>query len=269
MKGKEITMLRSIWQYRQFILSCIKREFLARYKGSVLGIVWSILQPLSMIFVYTVIFSEVMRAKLVGMDADKMAYSIYLCSGVLTWDFFTQSAMAGVNVFLGNGNLMKKLAFPRICLPMISVGSAFLNFCISFGLFFVALLIMGRFPFGEIIWFIPILVVQTIFACSFGIGLGVLNVFFRDVGQLFGVVLQFWFWFTPIVYPSSIIPQQLIGIMNFNPMYHIAKGYQSIFVYHQMPEFTGIFGVLGISVLLGIWSLRLYRNHVGEMVDEL
>ena len=140
-------MLRSIWQYRQFILSCIKREFLARYKGSVLGIAWSILKPLSMIFVYTVIFSEVMRAKLVGMDADRMAYSIYLCSGVLTWDFFTQSVMAGVNVFLGNGNLMKKLAFPRICLPMISVGSAFLNFCISFWLVFYSIDYYGKISF--------------------------------------------------------------------------------------------------------------------------
>lgn len=121
-------MVKSIWNYRQFICSCIKREFLSRDKGSVLGVVLSIVQPLAMIVVYTVIFSEIMRAKLVGMDNDGLAYSIYLCSGVLTWEFFSATVMACTNLFLVNGNLMKKISFPRICLPIISVGSAFLNF---------------------------------------------------------------------------------------------------------------------------------------------
>lgn len=262
-------MLKSIWNYRQFICSCIKREFLSRYKGSVLGVVWSIVQPLAMIVVYTVIFSEIMRAKLVGMDNDGLAYSIYLCSGVLTWEFFTATVMACTNVFLVNGNLMKKISFPKICLPIISVGSAFLNFCISYGLFFIALLVLGRFPFNLVIFVVPILLVQIIFACSFGIGLGVLNVFFRDVGQLLGVVLQFWFWFTPIVYPSKIIPEKLLVFMNFNPMYYVTRSYQEIFVYNQVPDFVELGGVLFIGFLLGVWSFRLYRKHVGEMVDEL
>lgn len=262
-------MLQSIWKYRQFIGSCIKREFLLRYKGSVLGVIWSIVHPLAMIFVYTVIFSEIMRAKLIGMDNDGMAYSIYLCSGVLTWEFFTASVVACTNVFLANGNLMKKISFPRICLPVISVGSAFLNFCISYSLFFIALLLLGRFPFNLVMFVFPILIVQIMFACSFGIGLGVLNVFFRDVAQFLGVVLQFWFWFTPIVYPSKIIPEKLLWLMSFNPMYHVIKSYQEIFVYHQIPDFIGVGAVLFISLILGWWSFRLYKRHVGEMVDEL
>lgn len=262
-------MLRSIWNYRQFIVSCIQREFLARYKGSILGVVWSVLHPLTMIVVYTVIFSNIMRAKLVGMGDDGMAYSIYLCSGLLTWEFFTASVLVCSNVFLNNGNLMKKLSFPRICLPIISVGSAFLNFCISFGLFFLALLLLGRFPAEYILFVVPLLLVQIIFSCSLGIGLGVLNVFFRDVGQLLAVILQFWFWFTPIVYPVAIIPDYLVGLLEFNPMYHIVKGYQDIFVYQHVPDFYNIGIVLCLSLLLGLWSLRLYRNHVGEMVDEL
>lgn len=262
-------MLGSLWRYRQFIASCIKRDFVARYKGSILGIIWSILQPLTMIVVYTVIFSEIMRAKLVGLDGDKLAYSIYLCAGVLTWEFFTCTMASCTNVFISNGNLMKKLSFPRLCLPVITVGSAFLNFCISYGLFFAVLLILGRFPWELVLLIVPLLAIQTMLAGALGVGLGVLNVFFRDVGQLLGVVLQFWFWLTPIVYPASIIPESLLGVMELNPMYHIIKGYQSIFVYQQIPDFFDIGMVLVLSVIISIWALRLYRNHVGEMVDEL
>lgn len=262
-------MLKKIWLYRQFIYSSVKREFLSKYKGSLLGSIWSVLQPLSMIFVYTVIFSEVMRAKLTGMGDDRMAYSIYLCAGVLTWGFFSELIGASINVFLANGNLLKKLSFPRICLPVITISSSFINFMIGWVLFFVALIIMGRFPFENILWCIPLLILQTILAAGLGIGLGVINVFFRDVGQLFGVILQFWFWFTPIVYPAAIIPEKLLWLEMFNPMYPIITGYQNIFVYGKMPEFSGLLEVFILSIVIGVWALHMYRKHVGEMVDEL
>ena len=262
-------MLANIWQYRQFIYSCVKREFQSKYTGSVLGVLWSVFQPLAMIFVYTFIFSEIMKSKLVGMETIPYAYSIYLCAGVLTWGLFSETLMNCINVFLVNANLMKKVSFPRICLPVITMSSAFLNFVIGFILFLFFLVLINRFPLHAFIYFFMVLFVQMVFSVTLGIGLGVLNVFFRDIGQMINVVLQFWFWFTPAVYPINVIPETFRWLMDFNPMYHMIHGYQNIFVYNQPPEFKGLGIVFLLSIFIGIWSLRIYRRHVGELVDEL
>lgn len=262
-------MLASIWRYREFIYSCVKREFQAKYKGSIFGMAWAVLHPLAIIFVYTVIFSQVMRSKLAGMSDVPYAYSLYLCSGVLTWGLFTEMLTRCVNVFFDNANLMKKVFFPRICLPTIAVLSSFVNFAIAFSIFLVFLVIIGKFPGILFLTFFLVLFVQIIFTVTLGVGLGVLNVFFRDIGQFLAMILNFWFWFTPVVYPSTIVPKALQGLMNLNPMYHIIHSYQNIFVYHQKPEFMWLGIVFVLSLILAYWSLHLYHKHVGEMVDEL
>lgn len=262
-------MFFDIWKYRHFIYSCVKRDFFARYKGSILGVIWAIFQPLSMIFVYTVIFSDIMKSKLTGMENVPYAYSIYLCSGILMWGLFTETVRECSNVFLNNANLIKKVFFPRICLPCITVCSAFINFIIGFIIFLLFLLISGNFPWNNYLYFFLVITIQIIFSVGLGIGLGVLNVFFRDVGQFLNIILQFWFWFTPVVYPYNIIPEKLRIFMELNPMYHIVHSYQVIFVYNESPNLFGISIVLVIGLLISIWALYLYKKHVGEMVDEL
>jgi lipopolysaccharide transport system permease protein len=230
---------------------------------------WAVFHPLAIIFVYTVIFSQVMRSKLAGMSDVPYAYSLYLCSGVLTWGLFTEMLTRCVNVFFDNANLMKKVFFPRICLPTIAVLSSFVNFAIAFSIFLVFLVLIGKFPGILFLTFFLVLFVQIIFTVTLGVGLGVLNVFFRDIGQFLAMILNFWFWFTPVVYPSTIVPKALQGLMNLNPMYHIIHSYQNIFVYNQMPEFMWLGIVFALSLILAYWSLNLYHKHVGEMVDEL
>lgn len=262
-------MLENIWHYREFILSCVKRDFKMRYTGSMLGVLWAVFQPLAMILVYTVIFSQVMKSKLSGMETVPYAYSIYLCAGVLTWGLFQEMLFGCVNVFLVNANLMKKVSFPRICLPVITVSSAFVNFIIGFLLFCAFMVLIGKFPWGTSPFLLVVLAVQILLTVGMGIGLGVLNVFFRDIGQMLNVVLQFWFWFTPVVYPLQIVPEEFVWLMNLNPMYHIIAAYQAVFVYNSVPNMVGLGGVLLFSLLLSGWSLHLYRKHVGELVDEL
>ena len=262
-------MLAKIWQYRQFIYSSVKRDFQSRYTGSILGGSWMVFQPLAMILVYTLVFSNVMHNKLAGMDTNVYAYSIYLCAGALPWNMFNEVMMSSINVFQNNANLLKKVSFPRICLPVITTITGILNFAIGFALFLIFLLISGNFPFHTFWAFFVVVAVQLVFTLSIGIGLGVMNVFFRDVGQMMAIILQFWFWFTPIVYPAKIVPGGLSSLLNFNPMYHIVKGYQDIFLYDTIPAFMPIGILFVISLLLGMWSLHIYRKHVGEMVDEL
>jgi homopolymeric O-antigen transport system permease protein len=261
-------MIRALWCYRGFIIGSVKREFQLKYRNSMLGAAWTVLNPLAMILVYTVIFSQVMRARLPGAN-NSFAYSIYLCAGVLTWGLFSEITARSRNVFLEQANLLKKISFPRICLPMIVVGSASLNFFIIFSLFTAFLLISGNFP--GLIYFalFPVLIIQVLFSIGLGIVLGVLNVFFRDVGQLFDVVLQFWFWLTPIVYSASILPKRVQPLMSLNPMARLTEAYQTILVSGRGPNWISLCPVAILSILLCIWGLRLFRLHAGEMVDEL
>jgi lipopolysaccharide transport system permease protein len=200
-----LALSKALWRYRGFVLGGVKREFQARYRNSLLGAAWTVLQPLAMITVYTVVFSQLMQARLPGVN-DPFAYSIYLCSGLLTWGLFGEIVQRCQTVFLDNGNMIKKLSFPRICLPTIVVASALVNFAITFGVFMVFLLITRHFPGFVLFGMIPVLLFHVMFATGMGIAVGVLNVFFRDVGQFVNILLQFWFWFTPIVYSTATLP---------------------------------------------------------------
>jgi lipopolysaccharide transport system permease protein len=261
-------MLKSIWTYRGFIFSSVKREFQSKYRNSVLGAAWTVLNPLAMIVVYTVIFAQVMRTKLAGSDST-FAYSIYLCAGVLTWGLFAEIISRGQSVFLEHANLIKKLNFPRICLPIIVVLNASINFAIIFGLFTGFLILSGNFPGLVFFALIPIIVMQMFFAIGLGIILGVLNVFFRDVGQFFAIFLQFWFWFTPIVYPMATLPENIRSLLAWNPMAALILACQGILVSHQWPHWETLLPVTLITLLLCIFGMILFRARVGEMVDEL
>ena len=261
-------MLKSLWAYRGFILGSVKREFQSKYRNSLLGAAWTVLNPLAMIIVYTVIFSQIMRAKLPGIDST-FAYSIYLCAGVLTWGLFAEIAGRAQNTFLEHANLLKKLSFPRLCLPVTVVANALLNFAIVFGLFSVFLLISGNFPGLVYLALVPVLMILVAFAIGLGITLGVLNVFFRDVGQFFGIVIQFWFWLTPIVYPISILPESVRALMSYNPMANLIGAFQDILVTGQWPSWQGLLPVTLLAVAMCALGMHLFRKHAGEMVDEL
>ena len=261
-------LYQALWSYRGFILGSVKREFQARYRNSLFGALWTVLNPLSMILVYTVIFSTIMRARLPGVD-DGLAYSVYLCAGLLTWGLFAEITTRSQSMFLENANLLKKISFPRICLPVIVLLNAGINFAIILGLFLGFLLISGRLPGMALLALVPLLILQVMFAAGLGMILGVLNVFFRDVGQFFGICLQFWFWLTPIVYPLSILPTGIQSFIELNPMTALMNSYQNLFLYNQWPNWSSLVPLLVIGLLFCGMALRLFRQRVGEMVDEL
>lgn len=263
-----VGMLRSIWSYRGFISGSVKREFQSRYRNSLLGAAWTVLNPLAMIVVYTVIFSQVMQAKLPSVN-NGFAYSIYLCAGVLTWGLFAEITGRAQNVFIEHANLIKKISFPRICLPVIVVLNASVNFAIIFSLFIGFLILSGSFPGMTIFAVLPVLLIQVAFAVGLGMIVGVLNVFFRDVGQFFVVLLQFWFWFTPVVYPLAILPKWAQHYLSFNPMVPLIVAYQDVFVHAKWPQWNSLMIPLMVSVVLCVIGMRLFRKRVGEMVDEL
>jgi lipopolysaccharide transport system permease protein len=261
-------ILRGLWAYRGFILGSIKREFQARYQNSLLGAAWTVLNPLAMITVYTVIFSQVMRARLPGVDTT-FGYSIFLCAGLLTWGLFAEIVNRGQTMFLEHANLLKKLSFPRTSLPVTVVVIALLNFTIVFSLFAVFLLATGNFPGLVFLALLPVLALLVLFAIGIGVSLGVLNVFFRDVGQFFTIFMQFWFWLTPIVYPISILPEAIAAMVALNPMTPLMGAFQDVLVHARWPSWERLLPVALLATVLCWFGQRLFRRHSGELVDEL
>lgn len=262
------SLLRGLYAYRGFILGTVKRDFQSKYRTSTLGAAWSVINPLAMIVVYTVIFSQIMRTRLPGVET-AFGYSVFLCAGILTWGLFAEITARTQNVFLDNASLLKKISFPRISLPVIVVLNAGLNFSIVFGLFTIFLILSGNFPGWVFFAILPILVIQILFSVGLGMVLGVLNVFFRDVGQFFSIALQFWFWLTPIVYPVDILPQHVRSLLVFNPMAPLIQAYQGILVLGQWPLWQNLLPVMLTSLAFCSLGLHLFRKHAGEIVDEL
>jgi lipopolysaccharide transport system permease protein len=263
-----MSYLLALWAYRGFIIGSVKREFQSKYRNSLLGAAWTVINPLAMIVVYTVIFSQLMKAKLSGVDST-FGYSIYLCAGSLTWGLFAEITTRVQNAFLDNANLLKKLSFPRLCLPLIVVINAGLNFAIIFGLFTAFLIVTSAFPGIVYLALLPLLSILIIFAVGLGMVLGVLNVFFRDVGQFFGIFVQFWFWLTPIIYPLKALPVKVQDLMKINPLASLIEGFHVVLVVGQWPSWETLIYPVTVAMVLCWFGMRLFRRHSGDMVDEL
>lgn len=261
-------MLISIWRYRHFIVSSIRNEFLARFARSKLGGLWMIIHPLTQVLIFALILSEVLSAKLPGIE-NKYAYALYLMAGTLFWSLFSDTITRCLTLFIDNGNLMKKMAFPRICLPVIALGTVLVNNILLFAAIFIVFAAMGHFPNASILW-LPILMLLAI-ALGLGMGLilGVINVFVRDVGQVVPVILQTLFWLTPIVYSVSIIPESYRRWMLLNPLFSLVVSYQNILVFNKQPLWTELTGLaLWTAVILAI-ALFMFRRASADMVDAL
>ena len=261
-------MLSAAWKYRGFIWGSVVREFHSKYSQSMLGMAWMVIHPAALIVVYTVIFSEVMNARLPGASGG-LSYSIYLCAGLLTWGLFSDISGRSLNMFIENGNIIKKINFPRVVLPLIVVASGLINFSIIFSLFFIFLIFSGEWPGWSFFWVFVIIAVELLLAIGLGLVLGVLNVFFRDVGQFFGIILQFWFWLTPIVYPSNILPMPLRDVLYWNPMTVLTVNYQQLFLHKQPPDLINMWWPFFLGCALCVFGMELFRRHAGDMVDEL
>lgn len=245
------------------------REFHGKYRESLLGAFWSVANPLTMIVIYTVVFGQLMRPSLAGHEQTPFAFSIYLCAGVITWGLFAEMLARLNSVFLEHGNLIKKSNFPRICLPAIVVTSALVNFGIVFSLYLAFLALIGHWPGWALLAVVPLLALQLLFTLGLGIFLGTLNVFFRDVGQLTGIVVQFWFWLTPIVYVFDSLPAAARAVLQHNPMQPLMAAYQTVFLNQRMPDFASLVPLAVLTALFLMLSARFFLSRVGELVDEL
>lgn len=261
-------MLKALWQYRHFVIASIRGELKSRFARSRLGLLWSILHPLAQATIFALVLAEVLGSKLRGFD-DRAAYPIYLMSGMAAWGLFTEILNRCLNVFIEYSGTLKKIAFPRICLPIIVWGGALLNHLLLLLAIVVVFLFFGHHP--GVTWLaLPLgIVLISMFAFGLGIILGIFNVFSRDVGQIMTVVLQLWFWVTPIVYTRDIIPQKLLWLVNLNPMVAFVGIYQDVMLYGRWPDFASVVPAAAVAIVLFAVSFPLFRRASPELVDAL
>ena len=261
-------MIDALWRCRGFIIGSVKRDFKVRYQTSLLGGVWAVLNPLALVSIYVIVFSRLMSIRLPEATIE-FAYGLHLCAGILCWNTFTEIATRCQNTFVENAGMIRKLSFPRLSLPVIAVLSSLVNYLIFLLVVLIFAIVSGASIGVSIISIVVLLLIQLALASGLGIILGVLNVFYRDVGQFTGIAFQFWFWLTPIVYPIDILPENIRKIVEMNPVTALVTGYQSILTLGKWPQWGALLptGILSLAlVLLGFW---LFRKCAADLVDEL
>src|ERR1700754_176002 len=261
-------MIKAAWQYRFFILSSVKNDLRVRFIRSKLGGLWMIIHPLSQVLIFALILSNVLSQKLPGIN-NKYAYALYLMAGTLGWSLFADTISRFLSIFIDSGNLMKKMAFPRICLPLITAGATLVNNLLLMVAIFGVFAALGHIPDLHALWLPVLIAITLMFSVGLGLILGVMNVFMRDLGQVVPVILQITFWLTPVVYNVSMFPEAVRHLFWFNPLYPLIKSYQNVLVFGQPPEWGPLGIMVGVSMVFLLVSLVMFRKASPKMVDVL
>lgn len=258
-----------LWNYRGFIYSSILNELKVTFARSRLGFFWMILQPLSQVLIYALILSNVLRAKLPGVD-HQYGYVFYLMSGTLAWSLVQEIVTRSLTLFIERANLIKKMSFPKVILAATLVGRAVLNQLILLVVTLIAFILM-KFPLDgmALIWLPFYIMLLTAFALGLGLIFGVLNVFIRDLTYMVPIFLQLLFWATPIVYPVSILPARVQSLLVYNPLIYLIKPYQDILLYGRAPTLQEALWATGIAMSFLFWGWWMFRRASTEMVDVL
>ncbi|MDQ2082202.1 ABC transporter permease [Xanthobacteraceae bacterium Astr-EGSB] len=263
-----LSILRAIWRYRNFILSSIRTEFSNRFGRSRLGALWMVMFPLVQTALFALVLSAAYSVRL-PEGGGKGSYALYLLAGMLAWAVFAEIVNRCLTVFIENSSLLKKLVFPRICLPIIVCGSAIVTNLVLLVVTLSIFFLFGSVPGLNIIWLPFLMVLNIALAIGLGIILGILNVFVRDVGHVVGIALQMMFWLTPIVYVPSAIPPAYQRILQFNPLYYLVQGYQNVMVFDTPPPWLPLSIITALTITLLGLAMLLFRRASEEIVDVL
>jgi len=247
-------------------ISFAKRDFKERYVGTGLGQFWYILSPLIMIFIYTVIFSDFMKMKLSILD-NSYSYSIYLVPGLLAWTSFSTIIMRLNTSFFEKSNLLKKINVPMYVFQLSIILTESFIFFLSILLALGFLIIVGQPITLSFLWMIPIMTLQVIFSFALGVIISLFTPFFKDLKEAVPIVIQLWFWMTPIIYLSSMIESKYPFILQYNPFYFFVNIYQNIFLYSKIPSFESVLLLIVMSFSTLLIAAYLYKKMINTIKD--
>jgi ABC-2 type transport system permease protein len=266
---------------RELLLNLTLRELRGKYKRSVIGWGWSVVNPVVIIAVYSVVFSIFLRVEPpVGDPSGLHTYALFLMCALLPWLFTFNGAMGSVTTLIANESLIKKVYFPRWVLPASSVASWLVSFCIELGVMAVVLLIAGNMALPWLPVVLGVVALHTMFVLGVGLVLAPLNAYFRDVEHFTAIGLNIWFWATPVIYPLDVLykadgtSHELLGVpvtrlMNLNPMYHFVTAYRDLLYHLRAPEaMTWVYMAVAAvaSLTIGRW---VFSRLEGRLAEEL
>lgn len=236
-------MLRDLLAYRTFIVNMVLKDLKLRYQASILGFLWSMLNPLLMLVIYTVVFSKVMRVSIEGN------YTFFLFSGLMPWTFFSGSLIASTGSVIGNAGLIRKVQFPHETLPVATVLFFFAQLVLALFVVVPGLVLITGARLTAVAWFaVPLLLLQLAFTIGLALALAALTTVFRDIAHLTDVVLMVLFWGTPIVYPAEMAPVALRTWFRLSPVSGFIEAYQALLVRHRLPD-------AGALAMLVVWTV--------------
>lgn len=257
-----MNVFKGLYEYRELLKTSIKKDIRGRYKNSILGVFWSFLNPLLQLAVYAIVFPLIMKS-------DIPNYTVFVCCGLIPWTFFSTAISRTSFVMVENGNIIKKVFFPREILPISIVTSELVNFFISTIIILAFVLAYGMGFTWYIVFYPVILIVQYVLLIGISLLVSSLTVYFRDLQHFIGILLQLLFYATPIVYGMDIIPVSFQWILKLNPMSYIIDGYRSIFYYQRMPDLVGLGIVFAISIVLCIVGYFIFNKLQKRFAEEL
>lgn len=248
--------------YWELLSNLVGRDLKTRYRGSVLGIFWSLLNPLLLMLIYTVVFSVIARVNI-------KPYPIFLLAGLVPWNAFSQTLTNATNSVTENAGIVRKIYFPLEILPLSAVLSASVHLLISLGLLAVLAIVFGV-GIGPSIAFLPILILlQMLFSTGLGCLLAAGQVYFRDVQYFLTVLITVWFFGTPIVYSIDLVPRRFRGAFEANPMAWLISSYQDIWFYKRPPTLGHFLGFGLIAVVLAVVGLAAYERLSRRFAEEV
>ena len=256
------TYLRSLLQYRELLYFLVMREIKSKYKQTVLGVAWSILQPLSLMLVFTVVFSFFAR-----LPSDGVPYALFSYCALLPWQFFAGVLGRGVGSLLSNQVLVQKVYFPREIILFAVIAAAVIDFVIG------AVLFVGLLWFYNVAWgwhfllILPVFLIQISFVAGLILILSPLNVFYRDINLVMPLLVQIWMFATPIIYPLSLVPERLRPYYALNPMAGVIDSYRKILLHGGTPDALTISIAAVIAALTLIGGLMYFKRVEFTLAD--
>lgn len=255
--------MKELYDYRQMIISLVKKDLRGRYQGSALGFLWTLINPLFQLIIYTIVFSTFMR-----MGIEK--FYMFLFVALVPWIFFNACLQQGAMAIIDNKEMVKKIYFPRMVLPMSYVISSFVNMLLSFVVIF-AVIIITRFGVNfKALLFLPLIMLIEFMLCL-GISLitSACTVYIRDLQHILAILGMGWMYLTPVVYPASFVPEKYRTLFNLNPMASIVTAYRDILYYKQVPQMTTLIQAILMGVILVVVGIAAFNKLQRGFVEEL
>lgn len=254
--------IKILYEYRELLISIATRDIKVRYKQSFLGIGWALLQPLSLMVVFTLVFSRFAKVPTNGIP-----YPIFSYCALLPWILFANSLSYGIPSLVNNIHLVTKIYFPREIFPIATIFACFIDFLIG-SIIFIGLLFYYKISISIYILFIPILlIIQILLTLGIVFFLSALNVFFRDIKHIIPLAVQLWMFLSPVAYSLSSVPDRFRGLYIFNPMVGILDGYRAIILSREMVDINSLIISFTFSIVLFFFSYRFFKKMEMKFAD--